>query len=79
MIEAQKESKVQAVLTLLKQRLTSKTYWAGIILALLTVVEVKSGIAASYLPPEYQPYLIAVWPIIMLLMREVTVTALSDK
>jgi hypothetical protein len=75
----QNESAFSRVLTLLKQRLTSKTYWAGIILALLTVVEIKVGIVAAYLPLEYQPYLIAVWPAVMLLMREVTVTALSDK
>jgi hypothetical protein len=73
------ESAFSRVLTLLKQRLTSKTYWAGIILALLTVVEVKAGIIAAYLPVEYQPYLIAVWPVVMMLMREVTTTALADK
>jgi hypothetical protein len=70
---------LKRVLNLLKQRLTSKTYWAGIILALLTVVEVKVGIVAAYLPPEYRPYLIAVWPVVMMLMREVTTTALQDK
>jgi hypothetical protein len=73
------ESAFSRVITLLKQRLTSKTYWAGIILALLTVIEVKAGIVAAYLPPQYQPYLLAVWPIVMMLMREVTTTALSDK
>jgi hypothetical protein len=73
------ESVLSRVITLLKQRLTSKTYWAGIILALLTVVEVKVGIVATYIPPQYQPYLIAVWPVVMMLMREVTTTALSDK
>jgi hypothetical protein len=74
-----KNSPLSRVIKLLKQRFTSKTYWAGIILALLTVIEVKSGFVASYLQPEYQPYLLAVWPIIMVLMREITTTALQDK
>jgi hypothetical protein len=73
------DSAFSRVLNLLKQRFTSKTYWAGIILALLTVIEVKSGIVAAYLPLEYQPYMLAVWPIAMMLMREVTTTALQDK
>ena len=63
----------------LEQRLKSKTYWTALIGALLTVAEVNSGFLSSFLPAPYRPYVIMLWPVIMLVLREVTTTALADK
>lgn len=67
------------MLDLIKQRLQSRTYWAAIIGALLTVIEANSGFVAQYVQPEYRTYLIMLWPVVMLSLREVTKTALADK
>lgn len=59
--------------------LKSKTFWVAIVGALLTIAEVNSGMFASLMPPAYQPYLLAFWPLVMIVMRTVTTTALSEK
>jgi hypothetical protein len=61
------------------QRLKSKTYWAAIIGALLTGVDASSGFFSQYFPLEVRPYIPLFWPVLMLILREVTTTALSDK
>lgn len=61
------------------QRLKSKTYWVAIIGALLTAVEVNSGFLCSSIPVPYRNYVIMLWPVLMVLLREVTTSALSDK
>ena len=61
------------------QRLKSKTYWVAIIGALLTAVEVNSGFLGSFIPMPYRSYVIMLWPVLMLTLREVTTTALADK
>lgn len=63
----------------LKQRLLSKTYWAAVIGALLTIADAQGGYISSLLSPGQGKYLLMLWPIIMLTLREVTTTALSDK
>jgi uncharacterized membrane protein len=64
---------------LLIQRLKSKTYWAALVGALLTVIEANSGFLSQYVPPEYRAYLVMLWPVVMLVLREITKTALADK
>jgi uncharacterized membrane protein len=61
------------------QRLKSKTYWVAIIGALLTAVEVNSGFLGSFIPMPYRNYVILLWPVLMVLLREVTTSALADK
>lgn len=61
------------------QRLKSKTYWAAVIAALLTIAEANSGLLSSLLPAGYSHYAVMLWPILMLTLREVTTTALADK
>jgi uncharacterized membrane protein len=61
------------------QRLKSKTYWAAIIGALLIVVEQNSGIFSLYLPADMRTAAVMLWPVIMIALREVTTSALSDK
>lgn len=63
----------------LKQRLLSKTYWAAVIGALLTIAEVQGGYITSFLPTGQGKYLLMLWPVVMLILREVTTTALSGK
>lgn len=63
----------------LKQRFRSKTYWAALIGALITAAEVNSGLLSSYVGADMRPWMLALWPILMGVMREVTATALSDK
>jgi uncharacterized membrane protein len=61
------------------QRFKSKTYWVAIVGALLTAVEVNSGFLGSFIPMPYRNYVILLWPVLMVILREVTTSALSDK
>jgi len=61
------------------QRFKSKTYWVALIGALLTVIEFNSGFLGSFIPMPYQSYIIMLWPVLMVVLREVTTSALSDK
>lgn len=61
------------------QRLKSKTYWVALIGALLTVVELNSNFIGQFIPLPFRTYAIMLWPILMLILREVTTTALADK
>jgi hypothetical protein len=63
----------------LLQRFKSKTYWVAIIGALLTAIEVNSGFLASFIPMPYRNYVILLWPVLMVILREVTISALADK
>lgn len=63
----------------LLQRLKSKTYWAALVGALLTAIEANSGFISQFLPAETKPYIVMLWPVLMLVLREVTTTALSEK
>lgn len=63
----------------LLQRFKSKTYWVAIVGALLTAVEVNSGFLGSFIPMPYRNYVILLWPVLMVILREVTTSALSDK
>ena len=61
------------------QRFKSKTYWVAILGALLTVIEANSGFISSLMPPAYRAYIVMLWPVLMLTLREITTTALADK
>jgi uncharacterized membrane protein len=61
------------------QRLKSKTYWVAILGAALTIVEANANFLSGFLPAEYSKYAIMAWPILMLTLREVTTSAISDK
>jgi uncharacterized membrane protein len=66
-------------MNLILQRLKSKTYWVALVGALLTVIEANSGFIGQYIPMPYRTYIIMLWPVVMLVLREVTTTALADK
>lgn len=66
-------------MNLLLQRLKSRTYWIAIIGALLTAIEVNSGFLGSFVPMPYRDYIIMLWPVLMLFLREITTSALTDK
>ena len=61
------------------QRFKSKTYWVAIVGALLTVIEANSGFIGQFLPTEYRAYIVMLWPVLMLVLREITTSALSNK
>lgn len=61
------------------QRLKSKTYWVAILGAILTIMDAHSQFFASLIPAEYGKYLVMLWPVVMITLREVTTTALSEK
>ena len=61
------------------QRFKSKTYWVAMIGALLTIIEFNSGFLGFFIPMPYQSYIIMLWPVLMVILREVTTSALSDK
>jgi uncharacterized membrane protein len=61
------------------QRFKSKTYWVAIVGALLTIIEANSGFLGQFVPAPYRAYIIMLWPVLMLALREMTTTALNDK
>lgn len=61
------------------KRLKSKTYWAAVIGALLLVVEHNSGIFSTFLPESIRNMAVLMWPVLMVMLREVTTTALAEK
>lgn len=63
----------------IKKRLKSRTYQVALAGTVLTVIEVNSGLILGWLPEEYHLYAVAIWPIAMMTMREVTSVALADK
>jgi len=66
-------------MNLLLQRFKSKTYWVAVIGALLTAIEVNSGFLGHFVPMPYRDYIIMLWPVLMLFLREITTSALTDK
>ena len=66
-------------ITAVKQRLKSKTYWVALVGAFLTVLEANSGFIGQFMPAEYRAYIVMMWPVLMLVLRELTTSALSDK
>ncbi len=67
------------MIELLKQRLQSKTYITALVLALITALEMNLQFVQQFIPVQFQQYLVFVWPVAMLTLREVTTVALSDK
>lgn len=61
------------------QRLKSKTYWAAMIMAALSIVEAQSGVLSQLLPAELVPFWPLIFPMVMMILREMTKTALSEK
>ena len=61
------------------QRFKSKTYWVALVGALLTVIEANSGFIGQFVPAPYRAYIVMLWPVLMLVLRELTTTALADK
>lgn len=61
------------------QRLKSKTYWVAVIGALLTFMEANGHLFAGLVPTEYSKYMVMLWPVVMIALREVTKTSLADK
>jgi uncharacterized membrane protein len=66
-------------MNLILQRLKSKTYWVAIVGALLTIIEANSGFIGQFVPAPYRAYIIMLWPVLMLVLRELTTTALANK
>ena len=60
-------------------RLKSKTYWVAIVGALLTAIEANSGFLGQFIPAPYRAYIIMLWPVLMLILRELTTSALAEK
>ncbi len=63
----------------LRQRWKSKTYRAAVLLALLSGIEISSGFFAGHVPDAVRPWLVMAWPLLMMLMREVTTASLAEK
>jgi len=59
-------------MNLILQRLKSKTYWVAIVGALLTIIEANSGFIGQFVPAPYRAYIIMLWPVLMLVLRELT-------
>ena len=69
----------QTIEQLFWERFHSKTYWAALIGAILTIVEAQFGLLAPLLPTAVMPYAPLIFPIAMAVLREFTTMALEDK
>ncbi len=63
----------------IKQRLQSKTYLTALALGIVSLLEINAPFVTSFIPEAYRGYLLMIWPIAMMTLREVTTGALSDK
>lgn len=63
----------------IRARLRSKTYWAAIVMAVLSIVEANAQVLTSFLQPAHRAWLLMAWPLVMITLREVTTGALGDK
>lgn len=64
----------------IKQRLKSKTYWAAIVGAVLMILEANgAGIFSQFVSEAARPYLVMLWPAVMVALRELTTDALANK
>lgn len=61
------------------KRLKSKTYWAAVAGAALVVLEQNSGVLSAYLPESMRAMAVLMWPVLMVVLRELTVKPLSAK
>lgn len=61
------------------KRLKSKTYWAAVVGAALVVLEQNSGVFSAYLPESMRAMAVLLWPVLMVVLRELTVKPLSAK
>lgn len=67
------------MLNLILQNLNSRTVRVALLLALISGIEAQAQFFSQFVPAMYRPYLIMVWPVAMVLMRNITTTALADK
>lgn len=63
----------------LKKRMVSKTYLSALVLGLVTAVDMNTQVLSGLLPEQYRPYLLMIWPVTMMTLREMTKGALGDE
>ena len=63
----------------LKNRLLSKTYISALLLGLITAVELNNQFLSGLFAEQYRPYLLMIWPVAMMTLREMTKEAVDDK
>lgn len=61
------------------KRLKSKTYWAAILGSALVVVEHNAQFFSQYLPADVRQLSVLMWPVLMIALRELTTTPVSEK
>jgi uncharacterized membrane protein len=67
------------MLSLIIQRLHSKTYWIALIGSILTIAEANYNLFDFLLPPRLTVFGPLIWPIIMIFLRELTTKPLDEK
>lgn len=63
----------------IKKRLKSKTYWAALAGTVLTIIEANSQTLGQLFPQQYRAYTVMFWPLLMVVLRELTDDALENK
>lgn len=56
----------------------SKTYATALLLGLITAVEMNTQLLSQFIPEIYRPWLLMIWPVTMMTLREMTNSALSE-
>ena len=62
----------------IKRRLTSKTYLTALALGIITAVDLNTQVLSGLFPEQYRPFLLMVWPVTMMTLREMTKSGLAD-
>lgn len=63
----------------IKNRLVSKTYISALLLGLITAVDMNTQFLSGFFPEAYRPFLLMIWPVSMMTLREMTKEAVDDK
>ena len=61
-----------------RKRVLSKTYATALLLGLITAVEMNTQLLSQFIPETYRPWLLMIWPVTMMTLREMTNSALSE-
>lgn len=56
----------------------SKTYAAAVVLGVITAIDMNTQFLSQFVAEAYRPWLLMVWPITMMTLREMTDSDFSE-
>ena len=61
------------------QNLKSRTVQTALVMAVISAIEAQSGFFSQFVPPDCRAWLVMLWPVLMIALRQITTQALDDK